>query len=273
MIMKKIFRFLIPLAFLLAVSLFSVEAFPLSGTGVVFFDIGQGDAVILEVASGQTILIDGGPDDQILRCLGEELPFWRRRIDLVIVSHPHDDHLLGLIAVAKRYHLGGVIYGAGEEDEGLMPEFLQVLSSQGIPAWPLSGAESHSYDACRLDIFNPESLAVPTDENNSLVVKLLCPDFSVLFTGDSSVAVEEALLASGRDWSADIFKAAHHGSKTANSEAFLRAVSPKIMIFSVGAANRFGHPHPEVIERARSLGIDLWRTDESGTIRLKKESQ
>lgn len=271
--MKKAVKFLIPSLVFLVSSWFAVLVFPGNGAELVFFDVGQGDATLLEAADGRTVLIDGGPDDKILRCLGEELPFWQRRIDLLIVSHPHDDHLLGLIAVAKRYRLGGVIYGANEENEGLMPEFLRVLSERGVPAWPLSGAESRDYGDCRLEVFNPEALAIKADENNSLVVKILCPEFSALLSGDNSAAVEEALLASDRSWSTDIFKASHHGSKTANSEAFLYAASPEIMVFSVGAANRFGHPHPEIIDRAQALGIKQLRTDESGTIRLKNRKQ
>ncbi len=271
--MKKIAKFLIPLLIFLAASLFSARIFSNGGAEIVFFDVGQGDAAIFEAVDGRTVLIDGGPDDRILRCLGEELPFWQRHLDLLIISHPHDDHLLGLIAVAKRYRLGGVIYGTGEENEGLMPEFLQVLSERGVPAWPLSGAESRDYGDCRLEVFNPEALAIRADDNNSLAVRILCPEFSALLSGDNSAAVEKALLASDYDWSADIFKASHHGSKTANSEAFLQAVSPKIMVFSVGVANRFGHPHPEIIDRARALGIRQLRTDESGTIRLKNRGQ
>ena len=119
-----------------------------------------------------------------------------------------------------------------------------------------------------LKLLNPASLEVKEDQNNSVITRLDCYANSFLFSGDNSSAVEYALLKTNFDLSAQILKASHHGSKTANSEVFLRAVSPVTYVISAGFGNRFGHPAPEVVERAEAEGLNIFRTDKQGTIRI-----
>ena len=106
------------------------------------------------------------------------------------------------------------------------------------------------------------------DPNNSLTVKLNCAGAKFLFSGDNSATIEKALLKTGLDLRADVLKASHHGSNSANSEAFLRAVNPKLLVISVGADNKFGHPSPLVLERAASLNINVKRTDQDGSVKI-----
>jgi competence protein ComEC len=234
-----------------------------------FLDVGQGDATLIKIPDGPTILIDGGPDNKVLRRLGENLPFYSRQIDFIILSHYHDDHAAGLVEVLKRYKIHNLIYAAAVPPSSILAEMGVAMQEQKITPLALDSQARISWGAnCFLDLLNPVILGIKDDPNNSLVVKLDCEAQKFLFTGDDSAVVEKALLASGRDWRADIFKAAHHGSNSANSELFLNAVSPQLLVISVGADNRFGHPSPKILERAVDLGIKIKRTDREGDIRI-----
>ena len=233
-----------------------------------FLDVGQGDAALIKTPAGQVILIDGGPDNRLLRRLGENLPFYRRRIDFLILSHHHDDHASGLVEVLRRYKVGKIIY-AGEYDLPALKIIAAEIKKQGLDTYsPDSAARLNLKGNCVLDFLNPLALGVPADDNNSLVLKFLCQDKKFLFSGDNSLKVEKALVNSGWDLNADILKAAHHGSNSANSEIFLTAVNPEKIIVSVGADNRFGHPNPKFLERAEKLGISVFRTDILKTIKI-----
>lgn len=234
-----------------------------------FFDIGQGDSALIKTPSGKVILIDGGPDNKVLRRLGKNLPFYRRRIDFVIFSHYHDDHITGLIEVLKRYRVKNLVFAPTEYSSPILQVFLKTADEEKIASRKITSAVRLDFgDNCFLNLLNPEFLGIPKDENNSLCARLDCAGQTFLFTGDNSYKAEKAVIASGWDLAASILKAAHHGSNSANSEVFLRAVNPQLLIISVGADNKFGHPSPQVLERAADLGIDIKRTDESETVRI-----
>jgi len=217
---------------------------------VIFFDVGQGDSALIITPSGQVVLIDGGPDNTVLRRLGDSLPFYRRNIDLVIFSHYHDDHLTGLIEVLNRYQVKKIIYASSPLESPLLETFLQTAQAKKIVT-NLVTITAHLDLAtnCSLNFINPLALRVKEDQNNSLIVRLTCCGQKFLFTGDNSAIVEKALINSGQDMSALVLKAAHHGSNTASSEIFLRAVNPRLVVISVGADNKFGHPSPIILSR------------------------
>jgi len=235
-----------------------------------FLNIGQGDSSLIRLSGGITILIDGGPDNLVIRRLGEILPFYQRRIDIIILSHPHDDHIMGLIEIVRRYKIGTLIYMWQDDQPELLNILLAEAKKRNIKVIELKDrATMRHQNGCDLTIINPENLEIKEDPNNSLITKINCRDASALFTGDNSAKVEEKLLQTGEDWTAKIFKAAHHGSKTANSEAFLKAISPSLYIISAGILNRFGHPNAEIIERVSDMGITIKRTDKDGTVKIK----
>ncbi|MFA5754092.1 MAG: MBL fold metallo-hydrolase [Patescibacteria group bacterium] len=238
---------------------------------VIFFNVGQGDAALIKTPSRQTILIDGGPDNSVLRGLGKNLSFFRRRIDTIIVSHYHDDHITGLIEIINRYKVGKIIFPAESPTSEISTIFLSAAQDKKIPIIFLSASATLEFAAgCQLFLLNPDVFDIKPDDNDSLIARLDCHQKRFLFTGDSNSKVERALINSGLDWRADVLKASHHGSITANSEAFLRAVAPRLLIIPVGADNRFGHPSPVILDRAVSLGILVRRTDQDGEIRFKE---
>ncbi len=239
-----------------------------------FLNVGQGDAALIKTPYGQTILIDGGPDNRLLRRLGEKLPYYKRKIDFVLISHYHDDHVMGLVEVAKRFKIGQLIYASNLKSSPAIQELAKYISRNmdrpGVaPNFSVDKQASLSLGAdCNLEFLNPVMLKIKSDDNNSLVAKLNCAGQSFLFTGDNSAAVEKALLKSDWKAQASVLKASHHGSNSANTEDFLRAVNPGLLVISVGLDNKFGHPHPKVIDRAGILSIPIKQTSQSGTITI-----
>lgn len=238
-------------------------------------DVGQGDAILLEAPDGQTMLIDGGPDRSVLRRLGEELPFWERRIDLMVLTHPHEDHLAGLNAVIDRYEVGAVMISGAEAKSPSYKRFLEIIQQKAIPLYIVEHPEAIAFGKINISLLFPlHSLRAKRLANLndcSIVIKVVYGDFEMLLTGDAETAIEKELLASGADLSADILKAGHHGSETSSGEEFLEAVSPETAIISSGASNSYGHPSPRILKRYERLHIPVHRTDQEGTVHVTTE--
>lgn len=267
----KLFRNLIFGFILLVIFIYSFLNYlqPNTKLEIDFLDVGQGDATLVKIPGGQKILIDAGPDNLVLRRLSEKLKFFERTIDLVIISHYHDDHILGLIEILKRYRVKKIIFINYEPNPPLLEAVVKLAAQKDIFSFVLRQALRINFtDNCFLDLLSPEALRVKSDSNNSLISKLSCGRQKFLFTGDNSAKVEQALINSGWDLSANIFKAAHHGSNSANQESFLRAIGARKIIVSVGQDNRFGHPNQKFLDRLVLLGIIVKRTDQEGTIRF-----
>ncbi len=253
----------------LILMIFFIFSYKSGSAELAFLDVGQGDSALIKTPDGQIVLIDGGPDNKVLRGLGKNMPFYRRRIDFMIISHYHDDHIAGLIEIIRRYQVKTLVYSGKEPDNLLIAELLRIASENKILLKSLDNQMNISFSPdCRLDILNPAALYIKEDPNNSLVSRLDCSGQRFLFAGDNGSAAEKALLASGWTLKADVFKASHHGSNTSNSEDFLEGISPRIIIVSVGRDNRFGHPGTVFLDRASNLDIPYKRTDIEGNIKF-----
>lgn len=234
------------------------------------------------------MLVDGGPcpsvlDDQI----GQSIPFWDREIDLIIATHPDDDHVAGLPGVLERYDVGLLLTNGQEAQEQSYQALLDAATENAVPTHQAQAGEVIDLgDGIRLEILNPPSpqpqapwrtqfaqdelrSSSPGHDNDlSIALRLIYDDFSLLLTGDAGATTEREMLASGHPLSAMVYKAGHHGAKSSSSEPFLRAVNPQFVIVSAGEGNRYGHPHEEVLERAAEIGAAVLRTDELGTIEV-----
>ncbi|HZJ40843.1 MAG TPA: MBL fold metallo-hydrolase, partial [Candidatus Saccharimonadales bacterium] len=190
-------------------------------------------------------------------------------LDYIIISHFHDDHITGLVEILKRYRVKQIIFGPSEIYSPAVEVLLAEIKRQKLTVINIENTGNLRLDNyCSLFFINPESLKIKVNDNNSLVAKLDCGNNKFLFAGDNEVEAEAALIDSGLNLRAEIFKSSHHGSKTSNTKDFLAAVSPEKMIISVGVDNRFGHPNQEVLDRAIALGIKIWRTDIEGNINI-----
>jgi len=241
-----------------------------------FLDVGQGDSTLIRTAEGANILIDGGPSNQVLDRLAEHLPFWERTIDLMILSHPHDDHVFGLTSVLENYKVNKIIYtGAAHTAPGYLA-WLETIRAQGIPLVIIDHPQEVVIgEETRLEFMYPwENLSLKESanlNNTSVVLKLVYQDASVLFTGDMEEEIEQELISAGADLSADILKVGHHGSNTSTGEEFLKKVNPEDAVIFVGEDNQFGHPNFRILKRLETQGANIFRTDIHGTITAKSQ--
>ncbi len=233
---------------------------------VFFFDVGQGDATLIRTPSHQNILIDAGPDTEVLSKLGATLPFYDRQIDLVILTHCHADHEGGLAAVLERYDVGRVIWsGVGDKSPGCLA-WQDVSIRKNISIRVVSAGMKYTFGNTAMEILyplSPESIAGAKDLNlTSIVCRMVYQRASFLFTGDAPVEVENILLKDGKSaLASDVLKVGHHGSRYSSSIGFLEAVHPKYSVISVGKGNSYGHPHLTTIKRLEKVGSQIMRTD------------
>jgi competence protein ComEC len=252
---------------------------PKNHVGVNFIDIGQGDSTLIRTTKNHTILIDGGGSEQSDYDVGEKvlLPFLLKNgiisIDVMVISHFHEDHVEGLITVLEKLKVNKIIIGLQGKSTELLDKVLSISSKKNIQVCVLKKDDKIVIDDIILDVLFPNSnYEQPNNlNNNSLIIKAKAFDTTILFTGDMEVPEEEALL---REVTKDtlkstILKVGHHGSKTSSSKEFLLKVSPSISIISCGVNNKFGHPNKEVVERLKELGTRIYRTDLLGQITIK----
>ena len=243
---------------------------------VTFFDVGQGDAIFIEAPGGNQILVDGGPDSRILAKLGRIMPFWDGSLDLLIVTHPHADHLAGLLDVLKRYDIGMVMTSDVGHGTPEYAEWQALVKRYSVPVViARKGQRIDAGSGVIFDILSPaeDAAASASDPHDANIVsRLSYGETTILLTGDAEKALEHRLVFEAPDMlDADILKVGHHGSKTSSTEVFVKAVSPDMAVISAGKKNRYGHPHADVLERFARLGIPVFRTDQMGNITIESD--
>ena len=241
---------------------------------VVFFDVGQGDSIFINLPTGKAgtlgniqILIDGGPDSTVLEKLGQEMLFYDRTIDLIVLTHPDKDHLRGLLEVLKSYNVLNIMWTGTIKDTADYLEWVRLIEEeQANIIIAESGQRIDLSDDIYLSIHNPissiEGDNIKLINDTSIVIELVHNNISFLFTGDISKKIEKQL-----DIDSDILQIAHHGSKTSTSREFLESVAPELAIISVGK-NSYGHPTDIVLQNIAQFGINLLTTIEYGDIRI-----
>ncbi len=240
---------------------------------VSFLDVGEGDAILIQTASHQNILVDGGPSPLAISLeLGEELPFWDRSIDLMVLTHPHADHITGLIEVLQRSRVKQVLGPDLPYSSAVYDEWLRLLEEKGIEyTRARAGQRINLGKGTTLEVLHPqpELLGDADIDDNGIVLRLVKGKVSFLLTADIGEEAERELLGQRARLRSTVLKVAHHGSDTSTSAEFLIAVDPRVAVISVGAENPFGHPTPEVMSRLeRRLGEEIYLTSEGGTVEL-----
>ena len=248
-----------------------------------YIDVGQGDCELISYA-GQNILIDAGEKEAAEAVIGTLDGLGIKKLDYVIATHPHSDHIGALGNIIDKYDIGTVI--APRIKDELVPtskayeRFLTALSKKGQKLTAAkAGAvysladENKENDNTAFEVLAPVGNDYDDLNDWSVVIRLVHGENAFLFTGDAEKAAESDIIASGAKLSADVLKAGHHGSSSSTSKKFLEAVSPKTVIISCGDGNSYGHPHKETIEKLDKNSIEYYRTDQCGTITVYSDGE
>ncbi len=282
--MKKIF--LIPI--IIFVSLGSILLFQFISLAegklhIVFCNVGQGDAIFIKTPDNLDILVDGGPNDSVLSCLGNNMPFWDKRLELVILTHPHADHLNGLISVAKNYE---IVQFATEKLKNKTQGFLylmDLIKKQSINIrYIYAGDKFRFKDGLVLEIVgptkeflqltSPQGFIGESGEFASVETLVKYKNFLALLTGDSQASeLKEAIQSFDSAWDIAILQVPHHGSKTGLNSEVLDILMPKLAVISVGAKNKYNHPNPLILQLLKDKGIKTLRTDKNGEVEVTSD--
>jgi competence protein ComEC len=243
---------------------------------VQFLDVGQGDSIFITAPNGKQVLIDGGPDDRVLLGLSKSMRLWDRSIDIVISTHPDKDHIAGLASVFRLYDIDMIVKGNVSSgtvfDEDLSTAITDEPGLRQVTAWRGERIVLDHVRGVYIDVLFPNSDTHNWDDTNeaSVVVRLVYGNQSFLLTGDLVHDVEKYLTTASKidkqSIRSNVLQLGHHGSKTSSSEEFLISVAPQYSIVSAGKGNRYGHPDPDVIERAKHTGSNILSTIDHGTI-------
>ncbi len=247
---------------------------------VYFFDVGQGDSVLIVTPLGRQVLVDGGPNNEgAVEAVGEELAFWDKSLDLVVPTHLDADHSRGLIEVVERYRVNGVLIGLDGGDAPLRSQWEAALGRSGLEQVKVENGyridlEPGASPAVVLEVLNPQGQQVRLSRadlnNNAVVLRLVYGETSFLLASDVEAKAETAMSRGGTALDSDVLKVAHHGSKTSTTDVFLDLVDPEIAVISVGSGNSYGHPNPGVLARLGETvePANIYRTDQHGTIEV-----
>lgn len=235
-------------------------------------DIGQGDATFIETPRHHQILIDGGPDQNVLSQLGAVMPFYDKTIDLIILTHPQEDHMFGLIPVLQRYHVGAVLMTGVNYQTSTYAEFKKILEEKHVAVERAHVGQNIQFDdGVVLDILYPFDNLEGTDfagdvNDTSVASRITFGGKKFLVMGDAGMLEETNMINSGENIDIDVLKVSHHGSRTSTSKLFLEKTTPSVAVISVGARNRYGHPTKETLDRLN--GVSVYRTDKNGRVEI-----
>lgn len=248
---------------------------------VKMLNVGQGDAILIQTAD-QTTLIDTSDLDEQDKLRAELKKAGVTRLDKVILTHPHADHIGGMPVVLKEFSVGEVYDNGMPSTSKIYLGYMKTLKQQKISRKALKagdvldlggGASFHVFAPTEAMQQEGSQKGYKHDPNNESVVgKLVYGDFSMMFTGDAEKKEELPILtAYGNDVRAKVLKSGHHGSKTSSSQEFLKGVQPETVLISCGAGNDYGHPHKETMKKYQALKLNIYETDKNGTITITSD--
>ena len=241
---------------------------------LIFCDVGQGDGILLISPAGKQIVVDGGPGNKMVDCLGQKMPFWDRTIEMVVLTHPQKDHLEGLLSVLARYKVEMIATTGVENNTDLFEEWQKAFLSEGARIYTPREGDRLVVDKANIDVIWPpnEKLAIwklaglSELNESSVVLRLQMGQFCAYLTGDIPKETLDEII----DRACQILKVSHHGSKTGTSEKVLDEARPQIALIQVGR-NNFGHPHKEVIDLLKSSNIKIFRNDINGIVEIQSD--
>ncbi|MFH1640225.1 MAG: DNA internalization-related competence protein ComEC/Rec2 [Chloroflexota bacterium] len=240
---------------------------------VSFLDVGQGDAILIRQGSWQ-VLVDGGPDPQeIAGALGRKMPFWDRDIEMMVLTHPDADHLIGLLEVIKRYRVGLLLSPDVGSDSDVYQEWQRLLGEKNIKCLSAQEGQQVNLDGTLIEVLNP-LINSDVRDTDCAVLRVSRGRISFLLTADITSEEELELVMTRANIRSTVLKVAHHGSAYSSSRKFLAVVDPVVAVISVGE-NEYEHPTDEAIDRLKNeVGAEnIYRTDADGTIEFMTDGE
>jgi len=239
---------------------------------VFFLDVGQGDSILIQTPNMQFILIDGGPDNSVLEKIGGIIPFYDRSIDLVILTHPHADHVSGLVDVLRNYDVKEIMITGVNFHNSVYDEFLRLIELYDIPIVYADAMYDYELGSVYIDILWP-FLNVKDDvfdnlNDSSITFRVFYHDFDVYLSGDLEIDGAKKLVDAGLDLSADVMKASHHASRTGILDSLLKKINAVDVVISCGVDNKYGHPHVEALDAFDKFNMKTFRTDVDGSVEV-----
>ena len=238
---------------------------------IYYLDVGQADSQLIRLPGGENILIDAGT-----RAAGDGLTAYLRelgvqRIDILIATHPHEDHIGGMAKVIENFEIGRIYMPKVAESQTpttrTYEDLLDAIAAKGLKITQAKAGVTVLEDGgAKVELLAPGGGEYDGLNDYSAVTRLTFFEKKFLFTGDAEKDSEKEMVESGRDLKCDVLKCGHHGSSTSTTAAFLKAANPAYAVISCGAGNDYGHPHKEVLARLEKAGVAVYRTDLQGTI-------
>lgn len=230
-----------------------------------YIDVGQGDSILVQ-KNYSNMLIDTGTNESTGKLISYLKKQNIRKIDYLILTHPHEDHIGGADAVIKDFDIGKIYMPRVASSTRTFKDVLRAMKDKGLKANEPELLENLKLGDANFTFYGPINSEKGDLNTYSIILKLTYGNTKFLFTGDAQAQNERAMIANNYDLSADVLKLGHHGSRTSTSNEFLDKVNPKYAVVSCGKGNDYGHPHKETVNKLKSRNIPLYRTDESGTI-------
>ena len=252
---------------------------PNQGLRITFLDVGQGDSIVLETPAGNVMVVDTGgsigSDNMGRKVL---VPFLRshgiRKIDGLLLTHPDEDHIAGANWVIQNYPVSHLMISGIQTDNKHYNDALRAARAKNIPIQLMrQGTTLDFHDGVTAETLNPSEDMMVSHNNGSIVLRVRYGKTGILLTGDAEMGAEQKMVDANKPINAEVLKLGHHGSHTSTTQPFLNAVNPQAVIISAGSKNRFGHPHKDVLQRIKSSGIRLFRTDLQGAIECNSDGQ
>lgn len=241
-------------------------------TQVSFLAVGQGDATVFQ-SQGLAAMVDAGPrrrgDDAGSRVVVPELRrLGARTLDILILTHPDDDHIGGLPGVSRRVRIGKIVISEAFRSHPILTERLREAGIRNEQMMWVRDQARFRVGEWSFEVLAPRIAPGHGDNHGSLFIRAQAGRFGVVMTGDATEEVERQMGPRLKGWQATVLKAGHHGAEDSTSNFLLKLVRPQLVVVSSGSGNPFGHPSPGVLNRAGSVGARVWRTDRQGTLTL-----
>jgi beta-lactamase superfamily II metal-dependent hydrolase len=228
-----------------------------------FIDVGQGDAILIDLQETEVLIDGGGKSPGVVSYLQDYVD---GPLEVVVATHPHADHIGGLIAVLEAFGVDQIWHNGDTATSQTYSQFMEGTNSEGADVYiGRRGMQIEAGDLT-LDVLGPPDDLWDDTNNNSIVLRMEYGDVAFVFSGDAEIEAEEDIVASGLNCQAEILKVGHHGSSTASCADYLDAIDPEFAIYMAGVDNTYGHPHEETVLAFQELNVPFYGTDVYGTI-------